>query len=467
MTTMPIAPAAASAVVQRATLARIGDAMRRHRRTIALVQWLVVAFYAILVVVPAFLPLPPAGASIVSNFRLLAQFAFWGVWWPLVIASTMLVGRAWCGVFCPEGTLTEFASRRGLGRPIPGWIRWSGWPFVAFALTTVYGQLVSVYEYPKAVLLILGGSTLAATAVGFVYGRGKRVWCRYLCPVNGVFELLAKVAPLHFRADELAWKAHEGRTPRVDCAPLVDLRHLTSASQCHACGRCSGHRGAIALTARSPNREILGLAPHDVRAAMAWLLVFGVLGVAQGAFQWTVSPWFVAMKQALAQWLVDHQAMALLDDRAPWWLLTHYPEANDVFTWLDGLCIVAYIGVVAIAIGGITVASLAVAAGLAGSDRFDWKTLAMALVPLGGVGLFLGLSMLTIAQLRGEHLLVPGVNALRASLLALGVGWSAWLGARLVLGGRARLPARTLALASYAVPLVIDAGAWYLVLWRW
>ena len=87
---------------------------------------------------------------------------------------------------------------------------WAGWPFVAFALTTVFGQLVSVYQYPQAVLLVLGGSTLAAIGVGFVFGREKRVWCRHLCPVNGVFAVLARVAPMHFRVDRDAWAANAG-----------------------------------------------------------------------------------------------------------------------------------------------------------------------------------------------------------------------------------------------------------------
>jgi hypothetical protein len=99
----------------------VGDALRRHRRAILALQWVVVGFYALLVLVPALLPLPPVDASIVTNLTLFAQFAFWGIWWPFVIASTMVLGRAWCGLLCPEGTLTEFASRHGLGRSIPRW----------------------------------------------------------------------------------------------------------------------------------------------------------------------------------------------------------------------------------------------------------------------------------------------------------------------------------------------------------
>ena len=466
MTTIPILPAA-TVVRSRGTLVRIGDALRRHRRTILALQWLVVGAYAVLVAIPAFLPLPPAGDGILSNLTLFAQFAFWGLWWPFVIASTMLVGRAWCGILCPEGTLTEFASRHGLGKAIPRWMRWSGWPFAAFAITTIYGQLVSVYEYPKAVLLVLGGSTVAAIAVGFVYGKGKRVWCRHLCPVNGVFELLAKVAPLHYGVDEAAWKRYQGPPARVDCAPLVDLRHMKSASPCHACGRCSDHRGAIALAARSPNREILALAPHSIDASVALLLLFGVLGVALGAFQWTVSPWFVALKQGLAQWLVERDWLALLDDHAPWWLLTHYPEASDVMTWLDGLCIVGYIVGFGTAMGALSLAALATAARIAGGKRFDWKTLAMALVPIGGVGLFLGLSMLTLTQLRNEHLVLPFASALRAAVLAAGVLWSAWLGARIVSRSDATIAARALALLLYAATLALPAVTWYFILWRW
>jgi len=59
-------------------VARLGLLLRRHRGPIIAIQWLVVAVYAGLVVIPAFLPLPPESAHIWDNLRLFAQFCFWG-----------------------------------------------------------------------------------------------------------------------------------------------------------------------------------------------------------------------------------------------------------------------------------------------------------------------------------------------------------------------------------------------------
>jgi polyferredoxin len=215
----------------------LGEGLRRHRRAIQRGQWAIVFVYLVLVAVPAFLPLPGRLAHIWDNLTLLAQFAFWGIWWPFVLLSMILVGRAWCGLFCPEGALTEAASRLGRGHAIPRWITWKGWPFVAFALTTIYGQMISVYQYPKPALLILGGSTLGAIVIGYLYGRNKLVWCRFLCPVNGVFGLLAKLAPVHFRVDQDAWtlsrQSGNAGVRAVDCAPLVAIKTMRGGADCH------------------------------------------------------------------------------------------------------------------------------------------------------------------------------------------------------------------------------------------
>jgi polyferredoxin len=444
--------------------------MRRNGASIRALQWIVVAVYAILILVPVFLPLPDETAHLWSNLTLIAQFAFWGVWWPFVLVSMVLMGRVWCGVLCPEGALTEFASRHGRGKAIPRWMRWGGWPFVAFALTTVYGQLVSVYQYPKAVLLVLGGSTAGAMIVGYLYGRDKRVWCKYLCPVNGVFGLLTKLAPLHYKVDEEAWRAsyHGRKIIPVNCAPLVPLRNMKGASDCHMCGRCAGHRDAIALTFRPPAVEVVKFGKTQNNRWESALLLYGLLGIAIGAFHWTVSPWFIAIKQAIATWLIERDIMWPFGTQAPWWLLTNYPQQSDVFTWLDGAMVVGYILATGAVLGTGVALLFALATRILG--KWNWGRfhhLVQALIPLAGCGVFVGLSATTISLLRAEHWPVYWANDVRAALLSSMTLWSLWLGWKVTARHTASWPLRVAAMAPLAGGLALVNYAWLLMFWRW
>ncbi|SDG40147.1 Polyferredoxin [Pseudomonas benzenivorans] len=454
-------------------LAALGDGLRRHAGLIRGLQWLVVAFYALLLVVPALLPLPASQARILDNLTLLAQFIFWGLWWPFVLLSIVLFGRLWCGLLCPEGALSEWISWRGLGRGAPRWLRWGGWPTLGFILTTVYGQLISVYDYAQAALLILGGSTLAAMLVGFLYGRGKRIWCRYLCPVSGVFALLAHLAPVHFKVDEQRWRENPPpRLPPPNCAPLLDIRRMQGARDCHACGRCSGQRDAVRLSARSPNAEILlvGSPPGNNWGASRWdacLLLFGVIGLAMGAFQWTVSPWFVDLKQALATWLVEHDSYSLLQADAPWWLLTHYPQANDSFSWLDGLLILGYLSASSLLLGGGLWLLLRLAVRAMGRSGGVFQQLSLTLIPLGACGLFLGLSATTVKLLRYEGLALAWAQPARAALLAGAIAWSLGLGWQVISRHGANGLRRLAAFACLLLASGLVGYGWWLQFWGW
>jgi len=456
---------------RKGRFARLGDYFQSHQALIRRIQWFVVGFYIVLVAVPAFLPLPDYSRHIWNNLTLFAQFLFWGIWWPFVLVSMVLLGRVWCGVFCPEGTLTEFASRYGRGKGIPRWIRWGGWPFVAFLATTIYGQMVSVYQYPKATLLILGGSTIGAIIVGFLYGRNKRVWCRYLCPVNGVFGLLAKLAPVHYKTDTRIWAANRSQwlsTSAPNCPTLLPLRELDSSSDCHMCGRCNNHHAAIELKGRSPSQEVVSTDPECTTGGEFLLVTFGLGGVAVGAFHWSASPWYVALKQQLATWLVNHDFLWVLQNHMPWWIFTNYPEQNDVFNILDGVLLLAYITLTGLILGSTQAISLVLANWLLGR----WSTqrlyhLSYALIPVVGSGVFLGLSSLTVSMLRAEHIPLFWVNSIRALLLAGAAGWSLWLLNGLIARYSDSPLRRLLSMIPGLAAIGTVVGAWYILYWGW
>jgi len=447
-------------------LAGIGLFLRRHRKLIISVQWLIVVLYAAMVIIPAFLPLPPEDAHIWDNLRLFAQFCFWGLWWPGVMIATVTLGRVWCGLFCPEGAISEWVSGYGRGKALPRWLKWSGWPFVAFVLTTVYGQLVSVYEYPQAALLVLGGSTVAAIVIGLLYGREKRIWCRYLCPASGVFAVLAKIAPVHYKVDRDAWDRYQGDFEPVNCAPLLDVRRMTSASECHGCGRCAGQREAVTFAARSPFAEILDF-NNPAKTPDALTLVYGVLGVATAAFQWTLSPWLLAIKLAAADWLVEHDHFALLDNDVPWWLLTHYPEASDLFTWLDGALILGYLLVGGFLLGSTLLIGPAIAARLLKTEHLSWQRFTLSLTPLAAASVILGLSMLTVTHLKAEHFWLGWLPYFRVTLLSAGCLGCLWLSLGLVRQSTTGILKGALALIVMLLPVTLMATIWTLVFFVW
>jgi polyferredoxin len=331
--------------------------------------------------------------------------------------------------------------------------------------------MTGVYQYPKPALLVLGGSTIAAIAIGYLYGRNKRVWCRYLCPVSGVFALIAKLAPLHFRVDAESWQRSQAAKEKpapVNCAPLVPLRTMRGASDCHMCGRCSDFRGAIQLARRSPNDEIVRVAGNTARPWETLLIVFGLMGIATGAFHWTVSPWFVAARQYLAEWLVEAGWFWPLEMSAPWWLLTNYPERSDVLTLLDGGLLLGYILATAAAAGLAVTICLAAATRCLGvwqAGRFHH--LAQALIPLAAAGIFLGLSTLTVSQLHMDGIDVPYIGVLRAVILALATLWTIFLAWQVAGLYAPRMLWRALAVASLMPALAIADAGWFLLLWGW
>jgi polyferredoxin len=430
-----------------------GDLLQRRQDRVRKLQWGVVAVYLFLLVTPACLPEADARAGVFDSLARFAEAIFWGIWWPGVILSMLIFGQFWCGLLCPDGTLTEFASRHGRGLKVPIWLlRKPALPLLLFSLITVYEHLIDAFRSASMTLLIIGGTSLASLCMGLVFGRGKRVWCRFVCPGASIFSLLARCAVLHFKVDRVAWDAAPSpASGGVDCPPLLDVRRLKSNEKCNMCGRCSGHRQAVALSWRWPGEELAALTPDEVRGWEAAGILFVLIGLLYAVAHWSGSAWHGQLLAALRHEIGD---MAFWQAEAPRWLFSHGARA-DLIAALAALS--SIIGM-AFALGASVGIGLLVAA--RGQKKLA-GALAYALIPLSGIGLALGAVEYSLSILADNGVaawnLLPW---LRLAGTLTGLFWSVSIAQRLLRCWRRHSARQAFALPLFAVVAGLLAAAY-------
>ena len=235
--------------------------LRRVVQALALVLFLGLAIYSwrsLRLPAPANILLrldPLAGlAAMLAARRWLAAFT------PalLLAVATLFLGRFWCGWLCPLGTLIDWLSPRPLAtrEPDPS-SRWRGIKYGLLFLTlfaALWGNLTLLFLDPLTIFLRsvstlflpalnwlitqaevalyrvgslrgvvedldtllrsallsykqphYGGALLFALFLGGILALGlvaRRAWCRYLCPLGGLFALLSRASWLKRRVSD-------------------------------------------------------------------------------------------------------------------------------------------------------------------------------------------------------------------------------------------------------------------------
>lgn len=448
-------------------LARVMEAFFvRHRRKLPYVHVAMFAAFLAAIVVPLFLPLPPEDATPLDNFTLAVNFAFWGLWFPLVFLSVIFTGRSWCGVLCPMGAASEWANRVGLQRPIPRWVRWEGTPIVSFLIITILGQTVGVRDHALGIAEVFGGTLVAAIALGFVYGRKKRAWCRHACPIGLLLGVFSRLGAVQF-AVKSKHPGGDAYAERGICPTMISIPRKEESRHCIECFRCvkPSSPGGLFLRLRAPGEEVARIRDHNPNLAEIWFLFIGT-GAALGGFLWLVLPSYQMLRMALGTWAIEH-GLTWIGAPGPWWLMSVHPEAREVFTWLDFGMIVGYMA----AWAALLAAGLAAATGLAawlagkfgGRDAFASRfvELGYQFAPVAMVSLLIGLGGKLFDAAVAIGLPAGAVGAGKAALLAGAVAWGLTLGARILAGQGVALRGRLLALLPGLAGSLFVALAWW------
>lgn len=448
-------------------LAQFAEAFfTRYRTKLPYIHAAMFLAFLAAIIVPLFLPLPPEDATPLNNFTVAVNFAFWGIWFPLVFLSVIFTGRSWCGVLCPMGAASEWANKVGLQRPIPRWIKWEGTPIVSFLIITVLGQTVGVRDHALGIAEVFGGTLLAAIAMGFVYGRKKRAWCRHACPIGLLLGVFSRVGAVQF-APKSKHPGGDAYAERGICPTMISIPRKEESRHCIECFRCvkPSSPGGLFLRLRTPGEEVANIRDHNPNMAEIWFLFIGT-GAALGGFLWLILPIYQDWRMALGGWAIDHNWL-WVGEPGPWWLMSVHPEAREVFTWLDFGMIVGFMLAWAALLAAGLSAATAAAAWLSGrlgstdSFRARFVELGYQFAPVAMVSLLIGLGgkLFDTAVAAG----VPAgiVGDVKAALIAGALAWSLVLGARILARQGVALRHRFIALLPGLAGSLFVAYSWW------
>ncbi|MBZ0216922.1 MAG: 4Fe-4S binding protein [Fimbriimonadaceae bacterium] len=446
--------------------ARIEGFFVRYQKHVAIVHGLMFLVFLALIVGPLFLGEPPENSSPLDHFTTFANFAMWGVWFPLVFLSVIFTGRSWCGLLCPMGAASEWANKHGLQRAIPRWIRWEGTPIVSFLIITILGQTVGVRDHPEAIAEVFGGTMLAAIAMGYVYGRNKRAWCRHACPIGLLLGVFSRLGAVQF-VPKRKRPGGDAYSEKGLCPTMIDLKRKEESRHCIECFRCvkPEAKGGLFLRLRRPGEEVEEIRRHHPNPAEIWFLFLGT-GVALGGFLWLTLPFFGRLRQIVGEWFIS-QGWTWIGYPGPSWLMVVQPARREVFVWLDFIMIVGFMLACMLALTALLTLTTSLSAWLSGRLGGDldlrrrFLELGYQYAPVAMVSLIIGLGGELFEILTYAGLGKAEIGYAKGLLFLSGILWSIYLGYRILNVQGVAVKQRWLPLTPGIVGSLLVAAFWW------
>ena len=192
--------------------------------------------------------------GMMQQFVISRQFPFYILGMVLIFGATL--GRTMCGWLCPFGLITDVVNKACIHKyEPPNWLRIFKYVYIISLIVMAYlpltvfycryfcfGAVLGTFPYwltwntVSCVWLFYHLSVFAAY-VTFSYFTHGRAWCRYFCPLGGLFGLFAPFSMIRLRHD---WKWCSDCKECVRICPMgIDPRKqdLMFRMECINCGR--------------------------------------------------------------------------------------------------------------------------------------------------------------------------------------------------------------------------------------
>lgn len=242
------------------------------------------------------------------------------------LAVSLVFKRGFCGWICPVGTLWEAASglgRKLLGRNIrmPKWLDIVGRSLRYVIALGFFGfvGLVSVseavgfrqlpYMWVADIKIIEGFANpvfLAVAGIAFVLSMlFGAVWCRYLCPLGGLYSVIGMASPCAISRD--AESCIGCSKCNKACHAFVDVQHAATvrAAECDGCMDCVKECPVEGcLEARAVGKVRIHPLVWPVLVVAVW---FAIVGVAQATGNWKTTIPVDTFRQVIASGLLEEK----------------------------------------------------------------------------------------------------------------------------------------------------------------